>query len=87
MGDPRKGKQVEWDGVLAFLIVLRIAPFPPHWVANFVAPHLDIGPLLFFSSVFVGMSDLTVVRVRLIREQVSHRSQSSTLPSAHLSTR
>jgi len=56
MGDPKKGKQVSWDGVLAFLIVLRIAPFPPHWVANFVAPHLDISPLLFFSSVFIGKS-------------------------------
>lgn len=58
MGDPKKGKQVTWDGVLAFLIVLRIAPFPPHWVANFVAPHLGISMGLFFSSVFIGKSNL-----------------------------
>ena len=61
MGDPKKGKEVSWDGVLAFLIVLRIAPFPPHWVANFVAPHLGISMLLFFSSVFIGKS-LTSVK-------------------------
>jgi hypothetical protein len=54
MGDPKKGKQVSWDGVFAFLIVLRIAPFPPHWVANFVAPHLGIGPFMFWASCFIG---------------------------------
>jgi hypothetical protein len=58
MGDPKKGKQVSWDGVFTFLIVLRILPFPPHWVANFVAPHLGIGMFLFFSSVFIGASSL-----------------------------
>jgi hypothetical protein len=54
MGDPKEGKQVSWDSVFAFLIVLRIAPFPPHWVANFVAPHLGIGPLMFWLSCFIG---------------------------------
>ncbi|KAK8853226.1 hypothetical protein IAR55_003928 [Kwoniella newhampshirensis] len=61
MGDPKKGKQVTWDGVFAFLIVLRIAPFPPHWVANFVAPHLGIGPILFWASVFIGIAPVSVI--------------------------
>lgn len=56
MGDPRSGKQVSWDGVFAFLIVLRIAPLPPHWIANFVAPHLGIGMGLFWLSCFIGES-------------------------------
>lgn len=54
MGDPAKGKKVGWDGVFAFLVVLRIAPFPPHWIANFVAPHLGIGVGLFWAACFVG---------------------------------
>ncbi|WWD19642.1 hypothetical protein CI109_104104 [Kwoniella shandongensis] len=61
MGDPKKGKQVTWDGVFAFLIVLRIAPFPPHWVANFVSPHLGIGPILFWASCFIGIAPVSVI--------------------------
>jgi hypothetical protein len=40
MGDPKRGKQISKTDVFAFLVVLRISPVPPHWVANFVAPHL-----------------------------------------------
>src|SRR5712664_3638473 len=29
--------------LIPFLIVLRIAPLPPHWVVNVLAPHLGIG--------------------------------------------
>ncbi|CAD6577979.1 MAG: hypothetical protein TREMPRED_002076 [Tremellales sp. Tagirdzhanova-0007] len=65
MGDPKKGKEVSWDGVFAFLVVLRIAPFPPHWVANFVAPHLGIGMGLFFSSVFIGIAPVSVIHVTI----------------------
>ncbi|WVQ84413.1 hypothetical protein IAT38_006565 [Cryptococcus sp. DSM 104549] len=65
MGDPKKGKEVTWDGVFAFLIVLRIAPFPPHWVANFVAPHLGIGMFLFWCSVFIGIAPVSVIHVTI----------------------
>lgn len=65
MGDPKKGKQVSWDGVAAFLVVLRISPFPPHWVANFVAPHLGIGPLFFWATCFVGIAPVSVIHVTI----------------------
>jgi hypothetical protein len=65
MGDPRKGKEVSWDGVAAFLIVLRISPFPPHWVANFVAPHLGIGPLFFWATCFIGIAPVSVIHVTI----------------------
>lgn len=65
MGDPKKGKEVTWDGVAAFLIVLRIAPFPPHWVANFVAPHLGINPILFWATCFVGIAPVSVIHVTI----------------------
>jgi len=65
MGDPCKGKEVSWDGVAAFLIVLRISPFPPHWVANFVAPHLGIGPLFFWATCFIGIAPVSVIHVTI----------------------
>lgn len=65
MGDPKKGKQVTWDGVAAFLIVLRIAPFPPHWVANFVAPHLGINAFLFWATCFIGIAPVSVIHVTI----------------------
>ncbi|WVR00166.1 hypothetical protein IAU59_007308 [Kwoniella sp. CBS 9459] len=65
MGDPKKGKQVTWDSIFAFLIVLRIAPFPPHWIANFVAPHLGIGPLMFWASCFIGIGPVSVIHVTI----------------------
>ena len=54
MGDPAKGKQLSWLDLFAFLTVLRITPFPPHWVVNLVAPHLGIGLGMFWLSVFIG---------------------------------
>ena len=65
MGDPKKGKQVSWGDVFAFLVVLRISPFPPHWVANFVAPHLGIGVPLFWLSCFVGIAPVSVIHVTI----------------------
>ncbi|EIW72098.1 hypothetical protein TREMEDRAFT_58251 [Tremella mesenterica DSM 1558] len=63
MGPPEK--QVSWDGVFAFLIVLRVAPFPPHWVANFVAPHLGINVGLFWLSCFLGIAPVSVIHVTI----------------------
>lgn len=65
MGDPKKGKEVSWDGVAAFLIVLRIAPFPPHWIANFVAPHLGISMGLFWLTCFIGIAPVSVIHVTI----------------------
>jgi len=65
MGDPKKGKQISWGDVFAFLVVLRISPFPPHWVANFVSPHLGIGVPLFWLSCFVGIAPVSVIHVTI----------------------
>ncbi|WVQ72641.1 hypothetical protein IAR50_002200 [Cryptococcus sp. DSM 104548] len=65
MGDPKSGKKVTWDSIFAILLVLRIAPFPPHWVANFVAPHLGIGMFLFWSSCFIGIAPVSVIHVTI----------------------
>ncbi|KAJ9125067.1 hypothetical protein QFC22_000020 [Naganishia vaughanmartiniae] len=65
MGDKDKGEDVGWDGVFSFLVVLRIAPFPPHWIANFVAPHLGINPLLFWSAVFIGIAPVSVIHTTI----------------------
>lgn len=56
MGDPASGKQVSRLDIFAFLLVLRISPFPPHWVCNCVAPHLGIGVGLFWLAAFIGAS-------------------------------
>ena len=65
MGDPKKGKQISWGDVFAFLVVLRISPVPPHWVANFVAPHLGIGIPLFWLSCFVGIAPVSIIHVTI----------------------
>ncbi|WVO12526.1 hypothetical protein L204_100126 [Cryptococcus depauperatus] len=65
MGDPKQGKGATWDSVFATLLVLRIAPFPPHWIANFVAPHLGIGRFLFWSSCFIGIAPVSVIHVTI----------------------
>lgn len=65
MGDPKKGKQISWGDVFAFLVVLRISPVPPHWVANFLAPHLGIGIPLFWLSCFIGICPVSVIHVTI----------------------
>lgn len=61
MGDHEKGEEVGKDSVFTVLLVLRILPFPPHWVANFVAPHLGIGMVMFWCSVFIGIIPVSVI--------------------------
>lgn len=61
MGDHEKGQGVGKDSVFAILMVLRILPLPPHWVANFVAPHLGIGMGLFWSACFIGIAPVSVI--------------------------
>lgn len=65
MGDAEKGTAVGKDSVFAFLLVLRIMPLPPHWVANFVAPHLGIGMGMFWLTCFLGICPVSVIHVMI----------------------
>ena len=53
------------DNLLSYLIVLRIAPFPPHWVVNVIAPHLGIGLLPFWVSTFLGILGVSVIHTTI----------------------
>ncbi|BEI86927.1 hypothetical protein CcaverHIS002_0702730 [Cutaneotrichosporon cavernicola] len=65
MGDPEKGTEAGKDSVFAFLLVLRILPLPPHWIANFVAPHLGIGMGMFWLTCFLGICPVSVIHVMI----------------------
>lgn len=56
--------------LLSFMIVLRIAPFPPHWVVNIVCPHLGIGVLPFWIATFFGIMGQTVIHTTIGGEHV-----------------
>ncbi|KAH8977701.1 oxalate transporter [Lactarius hatsudake] len=48
--------------LIPFLIVLRIAPLPPHWVVNVVAPHVGIGIFgvtVIHTSIGGGLDEMT----------------------------
>ncbi|KAI5117154.1 hypothetical protein M0805_009496 [Coniferiporia weirii] len=51
--------------LISYLIVLRIAPFPPHWVVNVLAPHLRIGLLPFWVSTFLGILGVSVIHTTI----------------------
>jgi len=51
--------------LVPFLIVLRIAPLPPHWVVNVLAPHLGIGLIPFWCSTFLGIFGVTVIHTSI----------------------
>lgn len=51
--------------LIPFLIVLRIAPLPPHWVVNVLAPHLGIGLIPFWFSTFLGIFGVTVIHTSI----------------------
>ncbi|KAL5526757.1 hypothetical protein ACEPAF_8482 [Sanghuangporus sanghuang] len=51
--------------LLSYLIVLRIAPLPPHWVVNVLAPHLRIGIIPFWISTFLGIFGVTVIHTTI----------------------
>lgn len=53
------------ENMLSYLIVLRIAPFPPHWVVNVLAPHLGIGLIPFWVSTFLGILGVTVIHTTI----------------------
>ena len=53
------------DDTISFLIVLRIAPFPPHWVVNVLCPHVGIGIVPFWISTFLGIFGVTVIHTTI----------------------
>jgi len=53
------------DNLISFLIVLRIAPFPPHWVVNVICPHLDIGVVPFWISTWLGIFGVSVIHTTI----------------------
>ncbi|KAF8638709.1 hypothetical protein AX17_002004 [Amanita inopinata Kibby_2008] len=53
------------ENMISFLIVLRIAPLPPHWVVNVVCPHVGIGIFPFWISTALGILGVTVIHTTI----------------------
>jgi hypothetical protein len=68
--------QAQRSNLISYLIVLRIAPLPPHWVVNLVAPHLSINLQTFWLSTFFGVAGVTFIHVS-IGETLSQMTSSS----------
>jgi len=57
--------EAQKDNLISFLIVLRIAPLPPHWVVNIICPHVGIGIIPFWVSTFLGIFGVTVIHTTI----------------------
>jgi len=57
--------QAQRTNIISFLIVLRIAPLPPHWVVNVICPHVGIGLVPFWVSTFLGVFGVTVIHTTI----------------------
>jgi uncharacterized membrane protein YdjX (TVP38/TMEM64 family) len=53
------------ENMISFLIVLRIAPLPPHWVVNIVCPHVGIGIRPFWITTALGIFGVTVIHTTI----------------------
>lgn len=53
------------DNIFSFLIVLRIAPLPPHWVINIVCPHVGIHLLPFWFTTWLGVFGTSVIHTTI----------------------
>ena len=53
------------ENLISYLIVLRIAPLPPHWILNVLAPHLGIGIIPFWVSTWLGIFGVTVIHTTI----------------------
>eukprot|EP00918_Siedleckia_nematoides_P041020 GHVU01089044.1.p1 GENE.GHVU01089044.1~~GHVU01089044.1.p1 ORF type:complete len:368 (-),score=25.53 GHVU01089044.1:79-1128(-) len=53
------------ENLISFLIVLRIAPLPPHWVVNVVAPHVGISIPIFWISTALGIFGVSVIHTTI----------------------
>jgi len=51
--------------IISFLIILRIAPVPPHWVINVICPHVGIGIVPFWISTFFGVLGVSVIHTTI----------------------
>jgi co-chaperonin GroES (HSP10) len=51
--------------MISFLIVLRIAPLPPHWVVNILAPHVGISIPVFWVSTALGILGVSVIHTTI----------------------
>ncbi|KAH8822900.1 hypothetical protein DL96DRAFT_1533560 [Flagelloscypha sp. PMI_526] len=68
-----KNKLDEWatkitknkDNMVSFLIVLRIAPLPPHWVVNVVCPHVGVDIFRFWISTALGILGVSVIHTTI----------------------
>lgn len=61
----RQRIDAQGDNLFSYLIVLRIAPLPPHWVVNLLAPHLGISIPKFYFSTFIGISGVTYIHTSI----------------------
>ncbi|KAJ7127165.1 hypothetical protein C8R44DRAFT_874237 [Mycena epipterygia] len=57
--------QQNQDNMISFLIVLRIAPLPPHWVINIIAPHVGITIPVFWISTALGILGVSVIHTTI----------------------
>jgi uncharacterized membrane protein YdjX (TVP38/TMEM64 family) len=57
--------QANKENMISFLIVLRIAPLPPHWVVNVLCPHVGIGIIPFWVSTALGILGVTVIHTTI----------------------
>jgi len=57
--------QANRENMISFLIVLRIAPLPPHWVVNVVCPHVGIGLVPFWISTALGILGVSVIHTTI----------------------
>jgi len=57
--------QAQKENIVSFLIVLRIAPLPPHWVVNIICPHVGIGMVPFWVSTFLGVFGVSVIHTTI----------------------
>ena len=57
--------QSQRANIVSFLIVLRIAPLPPHWVVNVICPHVGIGLVPFWVSTFLGVFGVSVIHTTI----------------------
>ncbi|GAA5892647.1 hypothetical protein JCM8208_005875 [Rhodotorula glutinis] len=53
------------SNLVSYLIVLRIAPLPPHWMVNVVAPHLGISVWKFWLSTFLGIAGVSYIHTTI----------------------
>ncbi|PFH46807.1 hypothetical protein AMATHDRAFT_50768 [Amanita thiersii Skay4041] len=57
--------QANKENMISFLIVLRIAPLPPHWVVNVICPHVGIGLVPFWISTALGILGVSVIHTTI----------------------